>query len=630
MFRVNYALSLFLIPFFFCFCMRATAQSSFPLEDGRGFNVCASCEAVLRQMPREVLFGIHISGDGDITFATNSVAWFHKIFNNPHMGIAADLVSRSRYNCSSVPAETEVTKGFVIKPVYRDELIRRADTIGGQIQIPIGKVPPHLRNEILEGNFIIVNSGDICKYSYVIDIERDVLDLLPMGLYTDTLLQQDFANDTDTSSIILYSVKKTITIPFKKGTASFQPEDLQLLRDSLEAGRYNLRHLELRAYSSVEGPEEANRRLMKKRADAVLNAIGTIAPGKYSNTIIPAENWIEFTSDVIPVMPRLAGMSKKNIKQLLLDRSILSQLEPTLAKHRKAVITVWLDNNTHVGDMANEALIPAFNKLVKERNIVDSRKILKEIAVRIAEDRLPDDYINKLEVPNSIEYQDLISDQAVYGFYLEQAIETEALSTLYELRKNKPEDPFLNYNICVLELVALKYNTAVDINAVNLEAAIRKLATQGIHLSLVQRMLINYHIIRSEKYMREGNYAAKDSAVEYISEAFKTLTLNDQALYSLAQFFTAYERLDLALDIIRPRVNQLDAGENIIFYFINLCFFDNEDYEGDDFANAVLNAANLNRARFCQFFQPGDRGGASFQLLESDILRKYKCDNCPQ
>lgn len=630
MFLIRYALRLFLLLFSLCLCIQVAAQSSFPLEDGRGFDACSSCETVLNAMPREVLFGIHISGDGNITFSINSVAWFHKIFNNQHMGVAADLVSRSRYNCNSVPAETEVTKGFVIKPVYRDELVRRADTIGGQIQIPIGKVPPHLRNEILEGNLIIVNKGDICRYSFMIDIERDVLDLLPMGLYTDTLLQQDFANDTDTSAIILYSVKKTITLPFKKGGASFQPEDLQLLRDSLGAGKYNLRHLELRAYSSVEGPEEANRQLMKKRANAVLNAIATIAPGRYSNTIIPAENWIEFTRDAIPLMPRLAGMSKKGIKQQLQDKSILNQLEPTLAKHRKAVITVWLDNSTHVGDMANDALIPAFNRSVKERNIADGRKILKEIAVRIAEDRLPDDYINNLEVPNSVEYQDLISDQAIYRFYLEQAVETEALSTLYTVRKNKPEDPFLNYNICVLELVALKYHTAVDINAVNLEAAIKKLGSQGIHPSLVERMLINYHIILCEKYMQEGNYAAKDGAVEYISEAFKTLTLNDQALYSLAQFFTAYERLDLAMEIIRPRVNQLDAGENIIFYFINLCFFHNEYYERDDFANAVLNAANLNRARFCQFFQPGDRGGASFQLLESDILRKYKCDNCPQ
>ncbi|HEU4555219.1 MAG TPA: hypothetical protein VFS25_20380 [Chitinophaga sp.] len=61
--------------------------------------------------------------------------------------------------------------------------------------------------------------------------------------------------------------------------------------------------------------------------------------------------------------------------------------------------------------------------------------------------------------------------------------------------------------------------------------------------------------------------------------------------------FTAYGRQYLAMNTIRPRVNQLDAGENIIFYFINLSFFNSESYESEDFANAVLSAANLNQAR---------------------------------
>jgi hypothetical protein len=546
------------------------------------------------------------------------------------MGITVDLISRSRYSCNKAPVLGDITNGFVVKPVYRDELIRRADTMMGRIQIPIGKVPAHLRNEILEGNLVIINRSDVCKYSQTINIERDVLDLLPMGLYTDTLLQQDFTNNTDTATVTLYTMKKSITIPFKKGTAAFQPEDLRQLRDSLGAGNYNMRHMELRAYSSVEGSEEANRLLMQKRAIAVQNAIAAIMPGEYSTSIIPAENWIEFIHDVIPRMPQFTGMSKKAVKQQLQDKVILTQLEPTLAAHRKVVITAWLDNSTRVGSLVNEALLPALNKSVKERNMVDSRRILKEIAVRIAENRLPGDYINKLEVPNSIDYQDLLSDQAVYRYYLGQTFEKEALETLYALRKTKPEDPFLNYNICVLELVALKYYAAINISSSALEAAIRKLTRQGIHPFLVDRMLINYYIVQCEQYMRKENYAAKDSAVEYISEIFKTQILNDQALYSLAQFFTAYGRADLAMEIIRPRVNQLDAGENIIFYFINLSFFNSESYDSEDFTNALLNAVNLNRARFCQFFQSPDRGGASIQLLESEILRKYNCDNCPQ
>jgi hypothetical protein len=448
-----------------------------------------------------------------------------------------------------------------------------------------------------------------------------------MGFYTDTLLQMDFTNDTATA--ILYSTKKTITIPFKKGTAALQPEDLQLLRNTLGVGKYSVRHIELRAYSSIEGPEEINRQLMQKRAVAVQNTIAGIAPGKFSSTIIPAENWIEFNHDVLPKMPQLAGLSKQAIKQQLQDKAILNQLETTLAAHRKVVITVWLDQYTRVGDLANGALLPAFNKSVKDRNIADSRRILKEIAVRVTDNRLPNDYINQLEVPTSIDYQDLVSDQAMYRYNLGQIFETDALETLYKLRKDKPADPFLNYNICVLELTALKYGAGTNVSLDTLKATINNLAGMGIHTSLIERMQINYHIVLSDHYMQRGDYEAKNEAVEYVRDAFETLTLNDQELYSLAKFFTEFGRTDLATGIILPRVDQLDASENIIFYFINLCFFNIEYYENDYFTNAVLNAANLNRARFCQFFQSPDSGGASIQLLESDILRKYNCDNCP-
>ncbi|ACU63758.1 hypothetical protein [Chitinophaga pinensis] len=629
MFKFSYTVRLYLISLFFFFGLQTFAQSSFQLKEGRGTKTCVACEAVLKEKPDEVLYGIQLDGD-DIIFSTNSIAWFYKLFNQPGMGMTVDLIARSRYSCNTAPPQHDLTNGFVIKPLYRDELLKKADTIGGNVEIKIGKVPVHLRNEILEGNLVIINNGNLCTYWQSVNIDRGSLDLLPMGFYTDTLFQMDMTDHSDTAARILYTVKKTITVPFKKGTAAFQTEDLLLLRKTLGAGNYSVRHLELRAYSSVDGPEEVNRQLMQKRATAVQNAITGIAPGKFAATIIPAENWIEFNRDVLPKLPQLTGLSKKAVKQQLQDKTLLSQIEPILATHRKAVITVWLDNNTRVGDLTNEALVPAFNASVKEKRLADSRRIVKEIAVRIAENRLPDYYIDMLKVPTSIDYDDLLSDLAVYRYNLGQIFETDALETLYDLRKHTPADPYLNYNICVLELNALKYGNFPDISTEKLAITINSLGKLGIHPSLVKRMLLNYQIVLAGQYMRRSQYDEKDQAVEYINEAFETLTLNDQERYSLAKFFTEYGRKDLAMSIILPRVSQLDTSEDIIFYFINLCFFDSTYYESAPFSNAVLNAANINRARFCQFFQPAENGGASIQLLETEILRKYHCDNCPQ
>lgn len=625
---LKYATIILLLPLLLFIGSRAAAQSSFTLLEGRFSNTCSSCNQVFSEMPYEVLFGIRMDGN-NITFSMNNIEWFHKIINSPDMGITVDIVSRSRYNCNT-PLKSGSTHGFVLKPIYRNELIRKADTVGGLIIIPIGKIPAHLSNQVIEGNLVIVNGKSICQYHPAFDIERGPLELLPMGFYTDTLQQAEFTGNSDTAASIIYTTKKNITLPFRKATATLESAELSQLRDSITSGNYSVRHIEVRAYSSVEGPEETNRLLMQKRAKAVQEAINGISPGKLSATIIPAENWIEFNRDVIPKMPQWKTLSKTAIKRQLQNNELLAQLEPLLAAHRKAVITIWLDKNTRLSDMANDALIPAFNKSVKERSNTDSRRILKEIAVRVADNRLPDTYIDQLEIPAAIDYLDLLSDRAMYSYNIGLLFEDEILKEMYALRQLKPADPFLNYNICTLEILALKFHAVVPINKDQLLANIRQLAARGIHPSLVNRMLINYNIVLAELFMEQGKYEQKDVAVEYVSNAFSKLTPNDKERYSLARFFTEYGRMDLATAMIKPRVNQLDAAENIIFYFINLCFFDHESFDSEDFQNAVLNAANINRARFCQFFQPPDSGGSSFQLLEYDEIRKFNCDNCPQ
>lgn len=364
-----------LISLLLLFSIQTSAQKSFELEDGRGYEECASCEKIMEEMPNEVSMGIHIHGDGSINFVTNSKLWFRRLFNEPKMGVAVELVSRSLYGCGKNLPEKDLTRGFVTKPVYRDELIKHADTIGKHISIRVGTVPAHLRKEILEGNLIFVNSDNYCSQHRVVNIEQDVLDLLPMGLYTDTLLQQDFAEEANNDKVFMFTTMKTITIPFRKGTAAFLPADLEQLRDSLKG--YSIRRMEIRAYSSVDGPEEVNFKLMQNRGLAVQKAINSLGHKVTYYKLLPVENWIECYHDV----PRLANMSKKQIKNLLQDKTEQVALDPILARHRKAVVNVWLDTPTRLDTMNNEALVPTFRKLVAEKNITDSRKVIKDSAL---------------------------------------------------------------------------------------------------------------------------------------------------------------------------------------------------------------------------------------------------------
>ena len=48
---------------------------------------------------------------------------------------------------------------------------------------------------------------------------------------------------------------------------------MQSLSDSLQLLNYKIRKIEVRAYSSIEGPEKNNIDLMTRRADAMVKAL---------------------------------------------------------------------------------------------------------------------------------------------------------------------------------------------------------------------------------------------------------------------------------------------------------------------------------------------------------------------
>ncbi len=109
---------------------------------------------------------------------------------------------------------------------------------------------------------------------------------------------------------------------------------------------------------------------------------------------------------------------------------------------------------------------------------------------------------------------------------------------------------------------------------------------------------------------------------------FAELSLNDEDLYSLAKYYANYAHYDWAEEIIQPRIDKLDVSEDLVFYYVNLLFFDPGSYGDENFQRAMLNAINLNPKRFCNFFLPTGWGGAGMQLLDNDEIKNKYCETC--
>ncbi len=495
--------------------------------------------------------------------------------------------------------------------------------------VKVGKLPAKLANKQLEGNLVILNGNYVCYYTNFMNIDRAVWQLLPMGLFTDSLLNSNPNDDTKLNKdFFTYSKKIQLDIPFEKGSASFSSVYLKGIYDSLELTKYNIRKTDIRVYSSIEGPLKTNNELMKRRADTIIKVLRKYEPTLNRIKILSAENWLEFYRDIEQTENNdLKDYGKQDIKQKLIDVTLLKSIEPLLAKHRKAIVTIYLESKSKASSITNNAVISDFNSAVSNKNIVVAKEIQKELVERIIDNKIPLAYINQIEVPQSKEFSSLLNDKEVYKFLLRATNEYEALDNFLALKKLDPENGRINYNICALRFFMWQYGNDTTTRKLLLKE-INELNKQGINNNLVKRMLINYQILTCDERMQKLDYAGKDKALNVIRTIYKNLDLNDEDIYSIAKYYANYAHKDWSMEIILPRIDKLDVSEDLIFYYVNLLFFNTGNFNTDEFEKATLNAITINKKRFCNFFLPNDKGGASMQLLENEEIKTLYCEAC--
>lgn len=620
---------------FFCiivFSNTLKAQPNFGFTDGRDADpTCIKAAGIIRNMPKEVLFGIDIKPSGEVYFSMSSKQWFNKLFAVANC-ISADIVSKDKYNCATYSYTNSLFKGYIMPPLLKLSFGQNAKARADDgVTIKLGTLPASLANKEVEGNLVIACDRKVCYYTNFVDIDRSVWRLLPMGLYADTLVQStDVTDSLPQGGLFTYSSKVQVIVPFLKGKATFNKADLKPLYDSLNLGRYDVKKMDIVAYASVDGERAINESLVQKRAEAMTNALKELQVSVERVNILTAENWVEFFEKIKGTpLNYLSTLSKLEIKQKLKEKAVADSIENVLATERKAIVTVYLATKSLARRMPAATILGNFNQAVKDKKLPLARAIQKEILERVADNKLPEEYINKLEVPLEKDYSELINDREVYKYQLKQTPLYDALQTFERLKQLDPANGKIAYNVFALRLLQSQLEDSLE-NKQSLLTNIQQLVSTGIDASLVKRLLINYHIVICADYNNAGRYDDKDSALLFIRLNYDSIKLTDEDRMSLAKYFTFYSQSDWAVALLQPRVEQIDVSEDITFYYLNLQFFRPYVFDLGVFKKNILNAINLNRKRYCKLFNSVNTGGASMQLLEYKDLREAYCDNCTQ
>ena len=129
---------------------------------------------------------------------------------------------------------------------------------------------------------------------------------------------------------------------------------------------FNIKTINIKAYSSVEGSLERNIELQEQRANSIVEALQSFQKPTIKTKVTSSENWVEFLNDVKNTKHAdVASLSKNQIKSKLVGQ-LSKDLEPILRKHRKAVLELELEKIDKYKDMTAVELLSKFNSAISK------------------------------------------------------------------------------------------------------------------------------------------------------------------------------------------------------------------------------------------------------------------------
>lgn len=623
---MKYKVSFFIISLIFLSTLKA--QNSYDIIFSANSSQDARCGYFLnafKNKPKEVGFSI-VRDNNKLYFEVTDKAWAIQLFKKSGDGIAIDVVSKSRYNCDNILDKSQI-KGSLLKPVYAKQLVKGfKPSIGNKLRTFVGSIPENLKNEELEFNILFLNNKVLCRYQQIYKLESYPWDLLDMGVYLDSLTYKSKQITNKKDKFVTKYKKLKFIIPFKKNKSEYVPEDIKPLYDSLKLTDFNIKKISIKAYSSIEGSLERNLELQQQRANSIARSMQSFQSPEIITEISSSENWVEFLNDISKSkFKNLKKLNKKAIK-LKVVGAVSNELEIYLKNHRKAVIILSLEKKDKYKEMTTSTLIATFNKLIKEDNIDEALVVQNSLFDKIKVEKSPEK-LKQLTIPKQKKLVPILNKNSMFYYLLNRSYSKIAFDELKKLEKIDPKNTRIKYNLVVLKFIIWRNNWD-KIKAPDFKSEILNLKKYNIKKPLVDRMLVNFHIVKAEKNMRARKYDEKDYSVEFIIDTYENFKFSNYDYLSLAQFLTYYSNIDDATDLLDDKVRTITVDEDLLFYYLNLTITNKYNVASDNYRTIMLNAINMNKIRFCKLFNSSLEKGVTFQLLENEYLKKTYCENC--
>jgi len=551
-------------------------------------------------------------------------------------GLAVDIVQRAQYEKPdyNIVDNNLQSKGVMQKVIYKDNVFSKnlikpdkkakKKIKTNKLRLEMGKFNKKITGPY-ELNLIVVQDGHVCRTvtrSYLEEGDQD--SNTPIGLLPapeSVGLKPPFEPKSESSIL-------NFTIPFEKNKSEFKAEDVQPFIRALNEPDFVIDGLYIYAYSSIEGDAKANAKLQRKRAESVTKVLQSMQNNKINPTIETKDSWNLFEMEMEDgKYAELVKMGKdKAVKKINADGSLLSELEPVLAKQRFAQIVMDVTYDIS-GDKEQRFTTVSFNRALKANKIPQAYKIMEYAATKVIQKKYTEDAMDSLKLPNDAKFANFMNNKVYFNYLGNSSIvDEDDYTELKRLEKLDPANDVIRYNR-IFSSIKLDTSLGTKEQQAKLQQDIDALYKSKIIKKQVDGLNIEWQFKIMESLDTVENAEPQiEACITRIKSFYNFKDATWQNALKLAYVFTRGKDYKFSGNILEPFLKVEGVDEGLLFSYISIASHLPEKFYSRNFNDALHKAKEKNPQRYCELF--GDPR-MSFQVLGNPNAKAdYKEAGC--
>lgn len=565
-----------------------------------------------------------------------------KIFKKKKNGVALEIVEYKPYHCGNPDYYLEPSrrnkkspiKGRILEPVFRDELLKGFDPEHDDMQISIIGEDPKDYQSYPEFNVLFIYKKKIAHVMHFVGACGN-----PYELYKPLDMHDGFVSGPLEFETFLDSA--TIKVDFKRNQTTLDSVEFQAIRDSVPREQISIHEVTINAFSSIEGSEEINLRLMGQRADHMEAAIRPYLNDTTTIHKFAKENWDLFYDQTKEGrFKKLASYSKEQLKEMLSDTIKRKVLDDMLFEQRIAEIK--LKYTSTVKDSA-QYILDYYNNLVN--NMKYRKKASQEEAdmlnwchsflwEQFKKGNLDTNLFVEMNIPG---YEELYKLQGNHAWAEYQTYKNVTnwepsgnfLSNLKNAALSKYTTGLYQYNMLnyFIDQWTEERLSRGSINPEAMSEVIDSLkGTSDPRIDMIQ-MLLNFHFKAAYYYFQNHDWENRDKSAMFLFQYYRTKALDDETALSLGRAFTNLRRGDLGAMLLAPYALRSDPNHEILALYLKLTYTPVDVQLDESYFRFLMDSyKTLGQERWCKLFLTSC--SISFQAFDYEPLRIFYCESC--